>query len=566
MKKTKCNISNNKFNLPSFSLKERRSPIFIGEPACNKLNGLMKNTVIIFIIILLSLPFGKGWGGISFAQITSRQDKQLLLKADKAFDFGDFLGALKIYQTLYSLDSTDNETNFKLGVCNYEIKKFRVNSKRYFDKVSPVDFPEVNYYLGRLNHLLKQYDRAIYCYNQYKYFGGDNDFSRKEIDDLIEKCHTALLFETTPDKTIIIKNLGPVVNTEYAEYVPLIPAEENFMIFTSRRKNPIWQKTDPLGDYFEDIYVSKKDSNTGNWTAPVMLDTNINSATHDACTGLSADGEKLLIYRTSKDLKSGDIYESFYSNNKWSNPEILSSIVNSPEYLETSACYSPNGDIIFFSSNRPGGFGGKDLYLVRKLLNGKWGKPFNLGPAINTEYDEDAPFVHPLGNILYFSSEGHKNMGGFDIFKSTFDEKGNFSEPENLGSPINTVDDDIFFVMNTGAFQGYLSSEREGGYGLQDIYSVSFPVIALPLNVYNIHLVDASNSVIKDAEIKIINLENESTYGIYKPNDRTGKILIISQKNKEYRIIIDAPGYEKFVSNIILDNNVNILYKLVKEK
>ncbi len=524
--------------------------------------GLIKG--FLFTIVVLLLPFGEI--GKGFAQITSRQDKQLLLKADKAFDFGDFLSALKIYESLYLLDSTDNETNFKLGVCNFEIKKYRVKSKKYFDKVSPADFPEVNYYLGRLNHLLKQYDRAIYCYTQYKYFGGDNDYSRKEIDDLIEKCHTASLFETTPDKTILIKNLGPIVNSEYAEYAPLIPAEENFMIFTSRRKNPIWQKTDPTGDYFEDIYISKKDSSTGNWTTPIMLDTNINTATHDACTGLSADGEKLLLYRTSKDSKSGDIYESFYSDKKWSNPELLSSIVNSPEYLETSACYSPNGNIIFFSSNRPGGYGGKDLYLVRKLLNGKWGKPFNLGPAINTEYDEDAPFVHPLGNILYFSSEGHKNMGGFDIFKSTFDEKGNFAEPENLGSPINTVDDDIFFVMNTGAFQGYLSSEREGGYGLQDIYSVSFPVATIPLNVYNIHVVDESNSVIKDVELKVINLENESTYGVYKANDRTGKILLISQKNKEYRIIIDAPGYERFVTNISLENNVNILYKLTKVK
>jgi hypothetical protein len=337
------------------------------------------------------------------------------------------------------------------------------------------------------------------------------------------------------------------------------------MIFTSRRKNPIHPKTDPLGDYFEDIYISKKD-NLSNWTTPVMLDTTINTELHDAGTGLSADGEKLLIYRTSKDLKSGDVYESFLSNTVWSNPELFGAIVNSSNSLETSACYSPSGEIIFFSSNRPGGFGGKDLYLVRKLQNGKWGKPFNLGPNINTEYDEDAPFVHPLGNILFFSSEGHKNMGGYDIFKSTFDAAGNFEEPINLGSPINTVDDDIFFVMNTDATKGYLSSEREGGFGLQDIYTVSFPATAPPLDVFNIHVVDESSSVIKDAEIKLINLENEATYGIYRPNDRTGKVLVISQKNKEYRIIIDAPGYERFVTTTVLDSNENILYKLTKVK
>lgn len=525
----------------------------------------MKNTVILFFILLLSIPLGNGWGGITFAQITSRQEKQLLSKADKAFDYSDYLGALKIYEILYNLDSTDNETNFKLGVCNFEIKKLRKNSKKYFDKVPPLDFPEVNYYLGKLNHLSKQYERAIYYFNQYKFFGGDNEHPRKEIEDLIEKCHTALLFETTEDKSISIKNIGNTVNSEYSEYAPLIPADESFMIFTSRRKNSVWQKMDPLGDYFEDIYISKKDS-TANWNAPIMLDTVINTSVHDACTGLSADGEKLLIYRTSKDLKSGDIYESFLINNVWSNPETIGNIVNSSGYLETSACYSPNGDIIFFSSNRPGGYGGKDLYLTRKLQNGKWGKAFNLGSSINTEYDEDAPFVHPLGNILFFSSEGHKNMGGYDIFKSTFDETGNFADPQNLGSPINTVDDDIFFVMNTDASKGYFSSEREGGFGLQDIYSVSFPVSAPPLNVYNIHVVDESSTVIKDVEVKIINLDNEATFGIYKANDKTGKILVISQKNKEYRIIIDAPGYERFVTNTLLGSDVNLLYKLTKGK
>jgi hypothetical protein len=520
----------------------------------------MKNIIIIFFIFLISL------GNHLFSQITSRQDKQLLLKADKAYDFGDYLNALKMYESLYALDSNDNETNFKLGVCNFEIKKLRKNSKKYFSKVSPIDFPEVNYYLGMLSHLSRDYERAIFYFNQYKYFGEDNLYTKKEIDDLIAKSNTAMLLESTEDKNVSIKNLGNTVNTEYAEYAPLIPADENFMIFTSRRKNPVWQETDPLGDYFEDVYISKKNE-SGSWEPPTMLDAEINTPTHDAGTGLSADGEKLLIYRTSKDQKSGDIYESFYSNNKWSAPENLGPIVNSSEYLETSACFSANGDIIFFSSTRPEGHGGKDLYLVKKLQNGKWGKPFNLGPTINTEYDEDAPFLHPLGNTLYFSSEGHKNMGGFDIFKSTFDETGKFEEPKNLGSPINTSDDDIFFVMNTDATRGYFSSEREGGFGLQDIYSVSFQnVTTTPLNVYNIHITDESSTIIRDVEIKAIDTEKESIYGTYKANDKTGKIIIISPANKEYRFIVDAPGYDRLVVTTVLNTNMNLLYKLAKTK
>lgn len=515
------------------------------------------------LIVLIQL----GLAGQIYAQITSRQDKQLLLKADKAFDFGDYLNAMKIYESLYALDSSDVETNYKLGICNYELKKFRKNAKKYFSKVSPSDYPEANYYLGMISHLTRDYERAIFYFNQYKYFGEDNEFSKKEIDYLIEKSNTALLFESTADKEVVIKNMGNSINSVYAEYAPLIPADESFMLFTSRRKNPIYQNLDPLGDYFEDIYVSKKGED-GNWGSPAMLDSSsVNTPTHDACTGLSADGDKLLLYRTSKDLKSGDIYECFFSNSKWSSPEAIGTIVNSPEYLETSACFSANGDVIFFSSNRPGGHGGKDLYLVKKLQNGSWGKPFNLGPKINTEYDEDAPFLHPLGNTLFFSSQGHKNMGGYDIFKATFDETGKFDEPQNMGSPINTADDDIFFVMNTDATKGYLSSERDGGFGSQDIYSVSFPnVTTTPLNVYNIHIVDESGSIIRDVEVKAVDTEKESVYGIYKANDRTGKIIIISPPNKEYRIIVDAPGYERLVVTSVMGTNTNFLYKLVKKQ
>ena len=519
----------------------------------------MKSRIIIFSILFLLFSFGD-IGKIT-AQIKKRQDKQLILKADKAFDFGDYFGALKMYESLYLLDSTDTETNFKLGVCSFEIKKSRANAKKYLNKVPLAEFPEVAYYLGRLNHLSKDFDKATYYYNQYKYFGAENEHSGKEVDDLIEKCNTAKSFEANSDKSIVIKNIGNTINSEHAEYVPLIPADESFMVFTSRRNNPIWKKMDPLGDFYEDIYVSKKD-NSGNWSAPVILDTTINTAVHDACTGLSADGEKLLLYRTSKDMKSGDIYESFYKDQKWSKPEILSDVVNSPEYLETSACYSPNGDIIFFSSNRPGGFGGKDLYLSRKLQNGKWGKPFNLGPTINTEYDEDAPFVHPLGNILYFSSEGHTNMGGYDIFKSTFDEAGKFSEAKNLGSPINTVDDDIFFVMNTDASKGYLSSDREGGFGLQDIYSVTFPANNLPLNVYNIHVVDAAENIVNDVELRVTDVQKKLLIGVYKSNNKTGKVLVIAVPKKEYEISITADGYEPFETKVELDKIVDLSFKI----
>jgi len=509
-----------------------------------------KKSIVAILFIMISQPF--------IAQVAPSY--KLWAKANKAFEYGDYLSALHTYAELYSTDSLNNELNLKLGICNYEIKKYRTFSKKYFDKVSSSAFPEVNYYLGRLNHLEKQYDKAIYNYNQYKYNGGDNEYSNQMIEDLIQKCHTAMYFESTIDKTIKVENLGGMVNTEYPEYAPLIPAEEHFLLFTSRRKNDVWQQTDPLGDYFEDVFVSQKKE--GSWQAVTMLDTIINTSVHDACTGISADGEKLLIYRTSKDLRSGDIYESFYTNKQWSSPTLLGSNVNSPDFLETSACYAPDGETVFFSSNRPGGFGGKDLYLAKKLPSGKWGVPFNLGSMINTEYNEDAPFVNPSGDILFFSSEGHKNMGGYDIFKSSYiNDVSRFSIPENLGCPVNTVDDDIFFVLNTDASLGYFSSQREGGFGSQDIYSVFFPVNNIPLNAYNIHVYDESNNIIKKVELTLSELGVTGNYEIYKSNEKTGKLLVIS-KPKEYQVIIQAEGYKLFKTNLILNSENEVLFRL----
>ena len=520
------------------------------------LHCFVKRYISLLVILFVSLPV--------LAQLTSHENKKLMVKADNAFDYGDFLNALQIYQQLYKVDSTNNDLNYKLGICDFEIRKYRRDSKKYFEKIPSSSYPESNYYLGRLYHLSRNYNKSIDCFSQYKKYKGEKEHTVKEIDDLIEKSNTAMLFEASSDKSIQIENIGDAVNTGYSEYAPLISAEENFIIFTSRRKNPVWQNKDPLGEYFEDIYISRKVANV--WQRPEMLDTIINTSVHDACTGLSADGEKLLLYRTSKDLRSGDIYESFLTNGKWSPPAILGTNVNSPNYAETSACYSPDGDIIFFSSDRPGGFGGKDLYSVKKLPNGKWSEPYNLGPNINTEYNEDAPFVHPTGNILFFSSEGHKNMGGYDVFKSNFDEAGGFTTPENLGYPINTSDDDIFFVLNTSASKGYLSSERAGGYGSQDIYQVDLSSNTLPLSVYNICVFDNVDTLINKVEIALTDLTAMKVFGVYKSNPRTGKILIIAEPNKEYQITIKSTGFEPFITNSIFNTDNYITYKLIRKK
>ncbi len=264
------------------------------------LHCYVKNIFFIFLLLFSSLQQVEAQKRTKESKKMSRQDKKTFLKADKAFDYGDYQGALSMYKSIYAADSNNSELNYKIGICMFEIKKYRRSSLKYFEKTSTSEFPEANYYLGWLYHLQRNYEKSIASYTQYKYFGDSELHSRKEIEDLINKCGTAKLMESKEDRTLQIKNLGDTINTEYPEYAPLIPAQENFMMFTSRRKNLTWTNTDPFGDYFEDIYVSKREDKK--WLKPEMLDTIINTTVHDAGTGLSADGEKLLMYRTSKDL------------------------------------------------------------------------------------------------------------------------------------------------------------------------------------------------------------------------------------------------------------------------
>lgn len=502
---------------------------------------------------------------IVLGQLSGRQNKKTLAEANDAFENTDYLKAKKYFDKLYLVDSTNNEINCKLGVCNYSLKNYHTLSLVYFTKSSTIEFPEVNYYLGLLYHARKDFEKAILCFNHYKNYKEEKEHTIKEINDLIDKCFTAQLFEASPKSNIFIRNIGSAVNTPYSEYAPLIPADEKFMLFTSRRKNKLHTQTDAAADFYEDIYITTN-IDTG-WQAPVLLDTIINTPAHDACTGLSANGEKMLIYRTSKDMISGDIYESNLINSKWTIPEILGKNVNADGYSETSACYSADGEIIFFSSDRPGGYGGKDIYYVKKLGNGKWGTPYNLGPTINTEYNEDAPFISPSGTTIYFSSEGHKNMGGYDVFKSNFDESGVFSEPENMGSPINTVGDDIFFVINPAGSTAYMSSEREGGYGSQDIYKVMFTDNVSAFSAYSIYAEDVSKNIIKNIEILLTANGQRETYGVYRSNQLSGKLLVIVKPLQLFHISIQAKGFESLdMDNYSFDKEKEIVLKLNRLK
>ncbi len=482
--------------------------------------------------------------------------RKKLSDANYYYKFGDFDIALAIFKDLYELDSLNTEVNYKLGVCIYNTYRDKTKAITYFEEVKDginekwgvgADHIDTYYYLGRLYHLKMLFDKSINYFQDYKNSKWERTFSNEEVDFYIEKVNVAKQLMAVPVE-VDIMNMGNVINSPYPDYVPIISSEESVLLFTSRRKGSTGGLIDQNKEFFEDIYISYKDDKQ--WTEPEKLGSPINTPTHDACVSMSADGHKLFIYRTNKELTGGDIYVSELIDEKWSTPKKVGSKVNSKNALEASASLSPNENILYFSSNRKGGYGGMDIYKVIKLPNGKWGLAQNLGTTINSPYDEDAPFIHPDGRTLYFSSKGHKNMGGYDIFRSTLTEDGKWSEPENLGYPINTVNSDIYLVVSVDGKRGYYSSNRKGGVGYSDIYTINMFENQINFIVLKGEIITSDSLIPLKATITLIDEQTKKIQGIYRTHKETGRYVLVVLSEKKYKIIVEVEGFHNYFGEL----------------
>jgi outer membrane protein OmpA-like peptidoglycan-associated protein len=499
------------------------------------------------------------WSRLSFVivlvvfavNISYSQSKEALKNYNKGKDFYDvdeFDNALPFFEKAVSLAPQEPDLNYFTGKTlqklNHEVRSlpYLVNAKKYGSEEKDLDF-----LLGIAYHYAHKFDEAIAAFNSYR--SNTKRISpeiNEEINKRIAECNSGKELIKKPVE-VVIKNLGGTVNSKFADYVPAVSADEQVLIFTSRRDNSTGGKTDESGQYFEDIYISNK-VNDSTWGAPVQLPNNINTATHDACVGLSPDGMELFIY---KDENSGDLYYSSLEGKTWSNPKSLGNNINSPSW-EPSASTNATENLIFFTSNRKGGYGNRDIYVTKKQANGEFGPAVNLGPKINTEYDEDSPFIHADGKTLYFSSKGHKSMGGFDIFYCTINpETGEvLTDPINMGYPINTADDEVFFVWTADGKRAYFSSEREGGYGEKDLYVLSRKESDAALVVLKGKITACDTKAALGANITVSDLATQKVIGVYTSNSNTGRYTVILPAGKNYAIAVESNGYLFYSKNI----------------
>ncbi|MEM6522202.1 MAG: OmpA family protein [Bacteroidota bacterium] len=429
-------------------------------------------TVALSVAIRAS-SFSQDGGGRELAQ-------QLILIAEQIMEETQAMDqARETYVQAVEADPENIVANYRAG--DFHMKTVgKDRAVNYFLKVLELD-PEyrfdITYWIGRSYQYGMEFDKALAYYNRYKskltekdgYRGRD----RTELPDVerrIYECNNAIEYVANPANFSIV-NVGGAINSEFDDFAPVVNEDETLMIFTTRRRDGnlnenVFSDNKP----YEDIFYTEKKN--GVWSPAQNIGEIINTEFHDSNLALSADGKQLFLY---KDDNNGDIYESYRKDDgTWSYPQSMSENINSEGFKESSISISPDGSILFFSSDRPGGQGGIDIYYSAKDDNGEWTRSRNLGPIINTEFDDDGPFIDYDGKTLYFSSQGRKGMGGYDIFKSEYDSaESKWTEPVNVGFPINTPDDDVYFVSTKDGKRGYYASVREDGQGFTDIYQVS---------------------------------------------------------------------------------------------
>ena len=504
-----------------------------------------------FFIILTQIQFGL------FAQSENE-------RIDNLIEQGNFDEAIQIGTGFLTDDPDNADMNFKVGYSYLNTALRKSKSIPYLEKTveviretkSNTSFTfEAKFYLGEAYHNNYEFKKAIEVFSALKETTKNNELI-KTIDKEIDQCKTGIELMKEPVK-MQINNLGDKINSPFSDHSPVISADESVIIFTSRRKGFQDEELNEDGQYNEDIYISYDKNNS--WQAPKSISPYINTNEHEASIALTPDGQQLYIYRGTN---GGTILTSYLNGDEWSVPKDLGANINT-RYRETDASPTTNGKYLYFTSDRPGGYGGIDIYISEKQEDGTWGKAKNLGPTINTSADEEGPFILPDGVTLLFSSKGHETMGGFDIFRSKINEFGTWTKPENIGYPINTIDNDVFLAMTPDGKRAYFSSFREDGYGKSDIYMMALPEAEeKPVTIVKGN-VEACKSDINEVSITVFDKENDDLVGLYKPNSKTGKYLFILPRGRNYYATYELNGKEKITEEFFISDNADfqVIYK-----
>jgi hypothetical protein len=514
---------------------------------------------IIKIVCLISYLILFQPSSVFFAQ-NKIENKSEFRKKLEAANLLNTQSRFEISKTMFMELALDNpinaNINYKTGHCllktafmkkealSYLIKATENISKKTYDEFDAnIEFAPIYtyFYLAEAYHHNYSIDSAIKYYRFFKNVANKNNMLQSTASHYIKQCESAIkLIEEQKSYQLI--NIGDQINSSFADYNPTLTLDESTMYFTSRRlrsdtaqqsNNKIFSSLD--GKYFEDVYVSHKDLKTDKWgKAELMSFSKPNS--HQATVSISGDGEKLIIYKS--ETENEDTYIHYTTRESDFYRLVPLKPIHDNKLREDHVAISADSKTIYFASDDKGGMGGKDIYRVVKLPNGEWSKALNVGPPINTPYDEDSPFLHPDGKTLYYSSNNNLSMGGYDIFFSRKIDDRTWSSPENMGFPLNTVDNDLFFSTSPDGKRGYYASSHEGGLGESDIYMVQLSnSVTEPVTILKGYIDKGENNKVpQGVVIWVYDLDNDADPLQYIPNKNNGSYVFSLDPCHEYSV------------------------------
>jgi hypothetical protein len=515
---------------------------------------MIKKIMYLSVLLMISINTVSAQKSI----VEKSEDQVKMFNAQQRFFAGDYQGSLNVYNDLLKTNASDANILFHIAECYFAMNQFAqaLDNAKKAESIDPKANENIALLLGKLYFMDGNVDSALIEFTTFKTaVGSGTKATESDIDVFISQVNHAKELMAKP-VNVKIDNLGDLINSEYDDKNPSITADGKTLVFTSRRPGKS-SALDIEGDkkYFEDIYISKWDSIKKTWGDAELLPGNINTEGHDACTSISPDGKAIFIYKNEMEGESrgGDIYYSkLSSSGKWSSPISIGKPINTT-YFEGGACISPDGSMLYFVSERPGGFGHADIYVSKRKSRTEWDIPVNLGADVNTTEDEGGIFLAPDGKTLFLSSNGYNSMGGYDLFK-TVNENGKWSKPVNLGYPINTLDNDMSFTLSVDAQTGYFTSDRKGGKGDLDIYKVdlaSYPVLEKDMKAKVIDsmailkgtIFNAKDGTPMEAEISFFD-QNGTKIGNTMSNISSGDYFITLLAGKKYQVKIELEGFK----------------------
>jgi len=479
-----------------------------------------------------------------------------------AFDYIDYLNAERYFDQAIEADDKFFEAYMMMGDLLLKQRRYSEAAGNYKHAVS-IDsafYMPVFYNMATAEMMSGDYANALVHFNVYLSQAKINEKNRILAARNVKNCEFAIEAVKNP-VPFSPETAGEGINTAHDEYWPSITADGQTLMFT-RQIRP-GENVLRKGISQEDFYISYLSGKV--WQEAVNAGSPLNTSQNEGAQSLSSDGSYMFFTACDRPggLGSCDIFFSALGNGRWSIPVNLGSPVNTSNW-ESQPSINADGRMLFFSSNRPGGIGGKDLYYSVYKSNGKWSLPRNMGNIVNTPWDEMSPFIHFDGKTLYFSSDGRPGMGGLDIYFTRMLEDSTWTEPKNLGYPINTFNDEMGLIIESGGQKAYFSSKRDEAGG-KNIYSFRLydAVQPDPVAYLKGKVSDKTTGQMLRAEYELVNLSNGKQ--VFKSQtDGNGNFLVCLPAGNNYGLNISKDGYLFYSENFMLEGQHSAMEPFLK--